>query len=108
MGRKVTSAYTPTATGGVFDRIEEYLNSMKKNCVIVESKLISVEPSTMYYYFGDYYVRVYAKYKVTADTLDVEDDCELVFGHMSTTCLNYIENGEWAYGYYDVRVSSVI
>ena len=47
---KVTSAYTPTATGGVYDRIEEYLSSMKKNHVIVESQLISAEPSTMYYF----------------------------------------------------------
>ncbi len=103
---RVESSYYPFTGYTVNEMIDDYLKVMKKNRVIVESKLISVEPSAMYYFDGSFYVRVYAKYRVTADTLDVKEDHELVFGDWAVTNLIGLKNNEWTYGYYDIQISS--
>ena len=103
---RITSSYVPFTGYTVDEMADDYLKVMKKNHVVIESELISVEPSTMYYYQGSFYVRVYAKYRVSAVTLAVEDDYELIFGGLSTTHLLELRNNEWTYGYYDIQVSS--
>jgi len=104
--KKLGSSYAPTLTSGrgVYDKIDRYLEAMKKNHVVVESKVLSVEPSTLYEYEGDLYIRVYAKYQVIANTIKVEDDYDLLFGSQFGTYLVNLENGEWTYGYYDIAL----
>jgi hypothetical protein len=101
---KVAETYAPTINTLAYDKLNRYVKAMKKNHVVVESQIISVEPSTLYEYYGDYYVRVYAKYKVTADTVKVADDNELIFGSINSTYLVNLKNNEWRYGYYDMKV----
>ncbi len=101
---KVADSYVPYSGDNIYDRIERYLKAMKTNHVVVESKVIALEPSTLYRYTYNYYVRAYVKYRITADTVNVEEDYDLIFGGKSSTYLKGIKNGEWAYGYYDIEI----
>jgi hypothetical protein len=101
--KKLEGSYAPTLDD-YYDEINRYLNIMKKNHVVVENKLISVEPSTLYEYNGSYFIRVYVKYRITADTIDVEDDYDLIFGSLTGTYLIGLKNCEWTYGYYDINL----
>lgn len=103
---RTADTYIPFGGASINKRIDRYILAMKKNHVVVESSIVSLEPSTLYYYNDSYYVRVYVKYRVTANTLKVEDDYELIFGGMTTTYLVGLENGKWTYGYYDLQVSA--
>lgn len=66
-----------------------------KNCVFVESQLIAIDPGTLYDSTGDLYVRVYVKYKVTANNLDIDHD-EILYGE-DTTLID-LKSGEWREG----------
>jgi hypothetical protein len=101
--KKVEGSYAPTLDD-YNDEINRYLKVMKKNHVIVESRIVSAEPSTLYEYGGNYFIRVYAMYRISADTIDIEDDYNLLFGSLTGTYLVGLKNGVWTYGYYDVRL----
>lgn len=102
---KVASSYVPFSGDSIYNRVERYLEAMKTNHVIVESKVIALEPSTLYRYTYSYYIRAYVKYRITADTVKVEEDYDLVFGNKASTYLVGSKNGEWNYGYYDIPIT---
>lgn len=77
-----------------------YLKQMKKNKVIIESSVISVEPSTLYYSFG-YYMRVYVKYRITAKNIDVVQS-QLIRGAYPN--LKNLVSGEWRVGIFDIAL----
>ncbi|MDF2942805.1 MAG: hypothetical protein K0S01_1663 [Herbinix sp.] len=100
----VANSYMPFGGDNIYDDINHYIKVMEKNHVIVENKIISLEPSTLYVVDNDFYIRAYVKYRITADTVKVEDDFELLFGSLYSTYLVGIKNGEWTYGYYDIKL----
>lgn len=106
---KVVSVYKKNNKDALLERINKYLTRMKKNHVVVEKQLITVEPSTMYRFeeFNSFYVRCYVKYRITANTVKVEDDNALLFGSVYETYLVGLKNGQWRYGYYDIPVESI-
>jgi hypothetical protein len=87
----------------IYNRIDDYIKTIRSNQVIVESEKISVEPSTMYDSRGWLYVRVYVKYKVTAKNLNVSPN-QLIFN--ASNSIENIKNGQWRYGYYDIILTS--
>jgi hypothetical protein len=101
---KVASSYMPFGGDNIYDLINQYIKAIKKNHVVVENKVISLEPSTMYEYDSEFYIRAYVKYRITADSVKVEDDYELLFGSKYATYLVGLKSGEWTYGYYDIMV----
>jgi hypothetical protein len=98
---KLASSYAPYGGDNIYDKIDNYIAAAKKNHVIVESKLIAVEPSSIYYDNGTIFIRSYVKYRITADDIDVDQD-ELLYGHYND--LQGLKNGEWRYGYYDIQL----
>ncbi len=102
---KLADSYVPFGGTSIYEDIYRYVDVMKKNHVIVENQLISVEPSTLYRYTTNFYVRAYVKYRVTADTVKVDEDYDLIFGDMASTYLVGINSGVWTYGYYDIMIS---
>jgi hypothetical protein len=98
------SSYAPINGYSISDNIDHYISAVKKNHVMVESQLISLEPSSLYYYLNNYYIRAYVKYRITADTIIVDDDKDLLFSAVNTYLVG-LKNGEWTYGYYDIMIS---
>lgn len=76
-----------------------YLDQMKKNKVVVESSIISVEPSTMYYDTG-YYIRAYVRYRITAKDMSVKQS-QLIYSQYP--CLENLKSGEWREGIFDIE-----
>jgi hypothetical protein len=103
---KVASSYVTFSGDNIYDLIDRYIKVMKSNHVVVESKVIALEPSTLYRYSYGYYVRAYVKYRIRANNIDVENDYSLIFGDETSTNLIGIKNGEWTYGYYDIDIYS--
>lgn len=98
-----------TADKKTREKIKKYVNVAKKNHVIIESKSIVVEPSSMYELMGRFYVRCYVKFKVTADNLyTIKEDRqdELIYSDMSNTYLIRLQKNKWYEGYYDIGISS--
>nr|WP_308743351.1 S-layer homology domain-containing protein [uncultured Anaerocolumna sp.] len=87
----------------LFDDIKEYIAFVKKNKVKIESEIIAVEPSTMYYATG-YYMRVYAKFKVTSLNFDKVKDDIIFYGYGSDT--KPLKEGKWMECVFDVRIAT--
>lgn len=60
------------------DRIKKYVDEVKKNQVIIQSEIIAVEPSTLYYSTG-FYVRAYVKFKFVS-AKDFSNPDSLIYG----------------------------
>jgi hypothetical protein len=58
----------------------------------------------MYEYDSELYIRAYVKYRITAENIKVEEDYDLLFGSRYSTYLVGLKNGEWTYGYYDMKI----
>lgn len=76
-----------------------YIKHIKENKVIVESSLIAVEPSTLYY-DGYYCMRAYVRYRITAKNIDVKQNMLLWSQYPA---LDNLESGEWREGIFDIR-----
>ncbi len=87
----------------LFDYIKEYIAFVKKNKVKIESEIISVEPSTLYYSTG-YYMRVYAKFKVTSPNFDKIKDDIIFYGYGSDT--KPLKEGKWMECVFDVLLGT--
>ncbi len=76
-----------------------YIGKMKANHVIVESSIIAVEPS-VFYFFGDYFIRAYVKYRVIADDINVDQN-KLIYSQYPN--LDNLKRGEWREGIFDIQ-----
>lgn len=87
----------------ITDDIKKYANSVKKNKIIIQSKIITVEPSILYVH-NSFYVRTYVKFKVNyfGINLDAED---LIFG--SNNYMPKLEKDTWYEGYYDIMLGTI-
>ncbi len=75
-----------------------YIDDMKANKVVVESSIIAVEPSTLYYYTG-WRMRAYVKYRITAKDINVKQN-KLLYSQYPM--LDNLKSGEWRTGVFDV------
>ena len=76
-----------------------YIPQMKANHVVVESKIIAVEPSTLYY-DQDYCIRAYVKYRIKAKNIKVKQS-KLIYSQYPA--LDDLKNGKWRTGIFDIR-----
>lgn len=76
-----------------------YIGKMKENKVIVESSIIAVEPSILYY-DGNYCMRAYVKYRITAKDITVKQS-KLIYTQYPY--LDNLKNGVWREGIFDIR-----
>jgi hypothetical protein len=77
-----------------------YIGKMKENKVIVESSIIAVEPSALYEDGGEYCMRAYVRYRITAKTINV-DHSNLIYAQYPQ--LNDLINGKWREGIFDIK-----
>lgn len=81
--------------------IKNYVETAKKNHVIVEADKIVVEPSTLYYSNGEFYVRCYLKFKVNADVVydakigQENRQHELIFSSYNAVGLENLKKNQW-------------
>lgn len=95
------------STYGIIDdntnkEIEEYIDTVKKNRLLVECEQISFDAGTLYESEEGLYLRAYVKYKITTDNSNVKQG-KLLYG--SYIELTGAEHGKWTYGYYDIPLN---
>lgn len=79
-----------------------YVPYVKKNHVIVESKIIAVEPSTFHDFYG-YRMRAFVKYRIIADDINVEQD-RLIYSQYPA--LENLKSGVWRTGVFDIQFAT--
>ena len=88
----------------ITDDIKDYVNQVKKNKIVIQSKIITIEPSTLYKNNADYCFRVYVKFKVTysGTKLTAED---MIFG--DSIWMPKLKKNTWYDGIYDIRLGTI-
>lgn len=76
-----------------------YIDQMKANHVVVESSIIAVEPS-IFYKDGDYCMRAYLKYRITAKNINGRQSQLL---YVQYPYLENLKSGKWRTGIFDIR-----
>ncbi len=84
------------------DNIKEYIQTVKKNKIVIKSFVITVEPSTMYFTSG-YYVRAYVKFKVSFSGNKMEQE-DLFYGR--TIKMYNLKKDKWFTGVYDIELGT--
>jgi len=105
----------------LYEKLYEYIQDMKKNKTIVECDKVVLEPSTVYYYNYNYYIRCYVHYKiVSTKTKTRYTDDEFIIGAnkspynsilFSRTYIVNLTNyklGKWVDGIFDVAISTAL
>ena len=92
----------PELDKDTIDDIKEYIQVVKKNKIVIKSSVISVEPSTMYFYNG-YRVRVYVKFKIFFSGDKMEQD-DLFYG--GTMKMYNLKKDTWFTGVYDIELGT--
>lgn len=85
------------------DDIKKYIQTVKKNKIVIKSSVITVEPSTMYLKATAYRVRVYVKFKVIFSGDKLEQD-DLFFG--DTMKMYNLKKDKWFTGVYDISIAT--
>ena len=83
--------------------IDRYIEHMKNNRVIVECERIAFDSSSIYENRKHIYIKVYVKYRIIADNVNVESN-QLIYGEYNS--LNNIKSGEWREGIYNIELTS--
>lgn len=88
----------------ITDDIKEYVKLVKKNKIVIKSKAITVEPSTLYKNDSGFYMRTYIKFKVDyyGSSLTTKD---LLYGNH--IWMPGLKKGKWYEGVYDIRLSTI-
>lgn len=101
------SAYTQydnaSSDKRITDDIKAYVDVVKKNKIVIQSNVISVEPSTLYKK-GTYYVRVYIKFKVTYSGTKLTPE-DLICGDY--IYMPELKKDIWYEGVYDIELGTV-
>lgn len=94
-------------------KLNEYIDRMKANKTIVEYKTVAVDGSSLYYYDGCFYMRVYAKYRIKSSeakyTTDVdkymkERPYDKILFSNGFVKMSEFHINEWKEGYYDIEL----
>lgn len=83
----------------VYEMIENYIENIKKNHVVVELDKIAIDPGSIYESRDYLYVRVYVKYRVTANEINVPSN-QLIFN----TNIENLKINAWKESIFDVMV----
>lgn len=106
-GKNIKSSYINYANkskdNDIQTMIDKYIEEAKKNKVIVQSKLISVERSTLYD-GGSYYLRCYVKFKVQSAK---NMNGTIVYSPTDNVHFKNLKKNVWHEGYYDISLSPV-
>ena len=87
----------------ITDDIIDYVKQVKKNKIVIQSKVISVEPSTLYKH-GTYYVRAYIKFKVTYSGTKLTAE-NLICG--DSIWMPKLKKNTWYAGIYDIKLGTI-
>lgn len=95
----LASCYAKSNIDEAADIKSYYIKHMKANKVIVESSVIAVEPSALYY-DGEYCMRAYIRYRITAKDINVKQNRLL---YCQYPALDNLKSGVWREGIFDIR-----
>lgn len=87
----------------ITDGIKEYVKVVKKNKIVIRSKVI-VEPSSLYMKGSGFYVRAYIKFKVTYSDTKLTAD-QLIFG--DKVYMPSLKKDTWHEGLYEVVLGTI-
>lgn len=91
------------------DRIEDYVNRMKENKTIVESDVIALDKSSLYFYNGRYYFRAYVKYRINSSKMKIEnipyEKNNLIYTR-DYLWLKNVKIGEWRECCFEIALTS--
>jgi len=103
----VRSTYTQyddaTNDKRITDNIKKYVNAVKKNKISIVSKIVAVEPSSLYIK-DTFYVRAYVMFKVSYSGTKLTAD-DLIFGDL--VYLPKLKKDTWYKGVYDIRLGTI-
>lgn len=94
--------------------LESYINNMKSNKTIVECDKVAVDSSTLYFFNGAYYLRVYVHYRIVSsnikhgvdrNTLADEWTYNKILWTTNMVNLTKYKLGEWKDAYFDIELS---
>jgi hypothetical protein len=95
--------------------LKKYIADMKKNKTIVESAIVAVDGSSLFYYDNNYYLRVYVKYRINsskvkygadANTLIAENPYgKILYSNLPLVSLNSFSLGKWKETCFDVELT---
>lgn len=91
------------------ENIESYVKRMKENKTIVESDIIALDKSSLYFYNGDYYFRVYVKYRIKSSKMVYENVPYQNNNLIYTRDLLWFKNfntGEWRECCFDIALTA--
>lgn len=96
------------------ERLGGYIDSMKENRTIVELKTAAADPSSLYYFNGSFYIRLYVKYRVMSSKILNPTEEEILYDRSFNSViysdeievLSNLKLGEWREGYYDIALST--
>ncbi len=88
----------------ITDGIKDYVEVAKKNKITIQSKVITVEPSTLYKYAGAYRLRAFIKFKVSYSGTKLTGE-DLICG--GKVLLNGLKKDTWFSGVYDIALGTV-
>lgn len=98
----VNKFYTLPNTGPKSPTVTTYIPKVKDNKVIVETSYVIGEPSTFYRSSNVFYIRVYVKYRITAENTNVNHN-DFLYSWLKPNLDNFV-NGEWREGIFDVGI----
>ena len=82
---------------------------VKENNTVVEAQKIAVDGSSLYYFGGKYYMRVYVKYRINSSKTIYENkmlyDTNNIFYTSYPICFNNYKLGEWKECCFDVSLT---
>lgn len=88
----------------ITDAIKNYVDMVKKNKIVIQSKIIAVEPSSLYKDGAGYYLRAYVQFKVTYSGTKLTAD-DLIYG--DRILLNNLKKDTWFKGIYDIKLGTI-
>lgn len=87
----------------ITDEIKKYVNIVKKNKIVIQSKVISVEPSLLYVH-NAFYVRTYVKFQVNYSGTNLIAD-DIIYGNYVN--MPKLKKDTWYDGVYDIRLGTI-
>lgn len=88
----------------ITDAIEDYVNVVTRNKIVIQSKVIAVEPSSLYQYGAGFYVRVYIKFKISYSGTKLTSD-DLIYGDL--IWMPELKKDTWHEGVYDIELGTI-
>jgi len=105
----------------LYEKLNAYVQDMKKNKTIVECDRVVIDPSFVYYYNYNYYIRCYVNYRIVSTTTKAKytvDEFLLgpnksPYNNILFSCTGIVDLtghklDEWVDGIFDVSIASAI